>query len=275
VPKPTEFNRTLAGKVAIVTGAGTEGDAVGIGRAIAFLLAAEGAKICLVDLSLAAAKGTQALIEAQGGEAFATAGDVTKREDCARFVSETLAKFGKLDVLVNNVGIGTPVPLKGDDESGWHQVMDVNVTSAMLMSRYSIPEMIKIGGGSIVNIVSIAGMLAYGSIAYGPSKAAMIQLTRELCVTYGNQGIRANSIAPGHMVTPMVEKLLPPEMREVRRAAGPLGVEGDAWDIAKATRFFASDEARFISGVLLPVDGGVTVTGSLVAHAMIDKQLNS
>jgi len=270
MPQPKTFNATLAGKVAIVTGAGSEGEGVGIGQAISIVLAGEGAKVCLVDLNPARAEATRAQIEAMGGTCIVATGDVTQRNDCARFVAETIGHFGRLDILVNNVGIANPVALDQADETAWHKTLDVNLTSAMLMSRYAIPAMTGTGGGSIVNISSIAGIRAHGSLAYGPSKAAMAQLTREIAVMYGDQGIRANTVAPGHVMTPMAQSLLPPELREKRRAVGPLGVEGDGWDIAMAVRFLASDEARFITGVHRPVDGGVTEIGPMPAHARLE-----
>ena len=270
MPEPTTWNRTLAGKTAIVTGAGTEGEGIGIGRATAVVLAGEGARVCLVDREAQRAEATRAQIEALGGEAFITVGDVTVRDDCARFVEETVQRYGRLDILVNNVGVATPVPLDAPDEQAWSRVLNINVTSAMLMCRYAVPAMIKNGGGSIVNISSIAGIRAHGSIAYGPSKAAMAALASEITVLYGRQGIRANTVAPGHVLTPLAMSMLPAEMRTKRRDVGPLGVEGDAWDIALAVRFLASDEARFITGVHLPVDGGVTEIGPMAAHALIE-----
>ncbi|MGP3790570.1 SDR family NAD(P)-dependent oxidoreductase [Pseudomonas sp. B392_1p] len=270
MPQPENYNATLAGKVAIVTGAGTEGDGIGIGRAIAVVLAGEGARVCLVDLNAERAEDTRKHIEAMGGEAFVAAGDVTQRDDCARFVAETVSRYGRLDILVNNVGVATPVALDAADEAAWTRVLNINLTSAMLMSRYSVPEMSKNGGGSIINISSIAGIRAHGSIAYGPSKAAMAALARELTVLYGRQGIRANTVAPGHVLTPLAQSLLPAEMRVKRRNVGPLGIEGDAWDVAHAVRYLASDEARFITGVHLPVDGGVTEIGPMAAHALIE-----
>lgn len=270
MPEPATWNRTLAGKTAIVTGAGTEGEGIGIGRATAVVLAGEGARVCLVDREAQRAEATRAQIEVLGGEAFITVGDVTVRDDCARFVEETVQRYGRLDILVNNVGVATPVPLDAPDEQAWSRVLNINVTSAMLMCRYAVPAMIKNGGGSIVNISSIAGIRAHGSVAYGPSKAAMAALASEITVLYGRQGIRANTVAPGHVLTPLAMSMLPAEMRTKRRDVGPLGLEGDAWDIALAVRFLASDEARFITGVHLPVDGGVTEIGPMAAHALIE-----
>lgn len=270
MPEPTTWNRTLAGKTAIVTGAGTEGEGIGIGRATAVVLAGEGARVCLVDREAQRVEATRAQIEARGGEAFVIVGDVTVRDDCARFVEETLQRYGRLDILVNNVGIATPVTLDAPDEQAWFRVMNINLTSAMLMCRYAVPAMIRSGGGSIVNISSIAGLRAHGSVAYGPSKAAMAALASEIAVLYGRQGIRANTVAPGHVLTPLAMSMLPAEMRAKRRDVGPLGLEGDAWDVALAVRFLASDEARFITGVHLPVDGGVSEIGAMAAHALIE-----
>jgi NAD(P)-dependent dehydrogenase (short-subunit alcohol dehydrogenase family) len=269
VPQPIKFNATLAGKTAIVTGAGTEGEGVGIGRATAIVLAGEGARVCLVDRHAGHVEETRRKIASLGGEAFVATGDVTARDDCARFVAETVRRCGRLDILVNNVGVATPAPLDAPDEEAWSRVMNVNVTSAMLMCRYAIPAMVNNGGGSIINISSIAGIRAHGSIVYGPSKAAMAALAREITVLYGRQGIRANTVAPGHVMTPLAMSLQA-DMRAKRRNVGPLGIEGDAWDVALAVRYLASDEARFITGVHLPVDGGVTEIGPLAAHALIE-----
>jgi NAD(P)-dependent dehydrogenase (short-subunit alcohol dehydrogenase family) len=272
VPEPTAYNATLAGKVAILTGAGTEGEGVGIGRATAVVLAREGARVCLVDRQAAHAEITLEQIKAAGAEAFVAIGDVTSRDDCSRFVEETVRRYGRLDILINNVGIAAPVALGDCDESAWARVMDTNLTSAMLMCRYAIPQMIKNRGGSIVNISSVAGIRSHGSLAYGPSKAAMVALAREIALLYGPQGIRANSVAPGHILTPLALAYMSPEMRAQRRDVGPLGIEGDAWDVALAVRYLASDEARFVTGVHLPVDGGVTEIGPLPAHALIESR---
>lgn len=271
MPEPTLYHGRLAGRTAIVTGAGTEGDGIGTGRAIAIMLAGEGARVCLVDRQEAQAEATRQRIVDAGGDAFVVVGDVTSNTDCNRFVETTVQRTGRLDILVNNVGISRVVPLDEPDEKAWHQVLDVNLTGAMLMIRHAVPAMKAHGGGSIVNIASIAGMLAHGGIAYGPSKAAMIALAREIAVLHGRDGIRANTVAPGHIMTPHAMHVLPGEVRTMRRTVGPLALEGDAWDVAHAVRFLASDEARFITGVLLPVDGGVTEIGPLAAHALIQK----
>jgi len=267
---PAAFLGRLQGKSAIVTGAGASGEGFGTGRAMAVLFAGEGAKVCLVDREKAAAEETLRTIEQAGGEGFVATGDVTREADCARFVAETAERYGGPSILVNNVGItGGMSRLEELDMADWRHVLDTNLTSAVQMAKAAVPAMREAGGGAIVNIVSIAGMLGYGALSYGASKAGLIQLTRDLAVAHGPGGIRVNAIAPGHIYTPMVAGLLPPELREARRKAGPLGVEGDAWDIAHAALFLASDEARFITGACLAVDGGVTITGSTEAARLI------
>jgi len=269
MPKPEHYRARLKDKVAVVTGAGSQGDGVGIGRAIGAVLAGEGARVCLVDLSAERLEATRSLIAAEGGEAFTTVADVTRSRDCQRVVAEALDRYGGLDILVNNVGTAAgPRRLEDLDEGAWDQVIAVNLKSALLMSKSAIPSMGH-RGGSIVNISSIASLRAYGTVAYGPSKAAMNSLTAELALIYGPQGIRVNTVAPGHVMTPLAMGLLGESARELRRKAGPLAVEGDAWDVAFAVLFLASDEARFITGVTLPVDGGVVEVGSLAAYEML------
>ncbi|HUN76695.1 MAG TPA: SDR family oxidoreductase [Steroidobacteraceae bacterium] len=270
MPKPEHYRARLTGKVAIVTGSGSQGDGVGIGKAIAAVLAGEGARVCLVDLSAERLEPTRSLIAAEGGEAFSTVADVTRAVDCERVLAEVLARYGGADILINNVGIAAgPSRLEDLDEAAWDQVIAVNVKSALLMSRSAIASMRQRGGGAIVNISSIASLRAYGTLAYGPSKAAMNSLTAELALIYGPQGIRVNTVAPGHVMTPLAMGLLGESARERRRKAGPLAIEGDAWDIALAVLFLASDEARFITGAMLPVDGGVIEVGSLAAYDLL------
>lgn len=267
---PKQFLGRLEGKVAIVTGGGAKGDGFGTGRAMAVLFAGEGARVCVVDRDEAAMARTLGYVEHVGGEAIAVAGDVTDEADCARVVQEAKRTFGKVDILVNNVGVASrSCGADALDMGEWQRVLDINLTSAVLMARAAVPALRNSGGGAIVNIVSIAGMLAYGGLAYGASKAALIQLTRDLALVHGGDGLRVNAIAPGHIYTPLVEGLLPPDMREDRRRAGPLGLEGDAWDVASAALFLASDEARFITGTCLPVDGGVTTVGSMEAARLM------
>lgn len=268
--KPERFLGRLTGRTAIVTGAGSSGEGVGTGKAMAVLFAGEGARICLVDRDQAAAENTLKMIEEIGGDAFIAIGDVTNEGDCARFVAETLDRYGAVDTLVNNVGIANGSRgLDAVDIDAWQRVFDVNLRSAVLMSKYTIPEMVRAGGGAIVNIVSIAGLFAYGTTDYGPSKAALLALTRETALLHGRQGIRANAIAPGHVYTPMSGPQMSEEMRGMRTRAGPLNIEGDAWDVAYAALYLVSDEARLVTGTCLPIDAGVTVVGTVRAAMMM------
>jgi NAD(P)-dependent dehydrogenase (short-subunit alcohol dehydrogenase family) len=270
---PSKFLGRLRGKTAIVTGAGARGEEFGTGRAMAVLFAGEGAKVCVVDRDRSVAEVTLQLIEEAGGEGLATTGDVTIEADCARFASECAERFGGPDILVNNVGItGSMSNLEELEVADWDHVLDTNLKSALLMAKAAVPKMRAGGSGAIVNIVSIAGMIGYGALAYGASKAGLVQLTRDLAVAHGRAGIRVNAIAPGHIYTPMVSSILPDDLRAARRKAGPLGVEGDAWDIAHAALFLVSDEARFVTGQCLAVDGGVTITGSTTAAGLIAEE---
>jgi NAD(P)-dependent dehydrogenase (short-subunit alcohol dehydrogenase family) len=159
------------------------------------------------------------------------------------------------------------------DEEAWDKVMAINLKSVLLMTKAALPLIIQRGGGSVINISSVAGIHSYGGIgtAYSSSKAGMIMLTRDIAVGYGRNGIRANAIAPGHIWTPMIAGTTSPEAREQRRKAAPLGTEGNAWDVAWTAVFLASDEARFISGVCIPVDGGLTQTAPLKAHSLLSE----
>lgn len=268
MPEPAQFLRRVAGKIAIVTGSGSRGAGVGTGKAIAVTLAAEGAKVCLVNREEQRAKETLVMIENRGGEAFVCAGDVTLAKDCERIVGTTMERYGRLDILVNNVGDGaSPGAIDLFDEGAWDSSFDANVKSAALMSKFATRPMFVAKSGSIINVSSVAVVIAHGALAYGPAKAALNGLTREIAAMCGRSGIRANTIMPGHLATPMVGHATEAQ-RELRRRIAPLGVEGDAWDVAAVALFVASDEARFITGVCIPVDGGVTAVAPLLAYAL-------
>ena len=265
---PSRHYDRLAGKVALVTGAGSQGAGVGTGKAIACVFAREGARVCLLDREPARAAETLRMIEAAGGDAFVHAADVTTEDGCEGAVRAAMSRYGQLDVLVNNVGFGAGGgKLDQLPPALFDTVLQVNLRSAYLMSRSALPHLVA-RRGNVVNIVSTAGLRAHGAAAYGPAKAALLQFTREIAVSYGRDGVRANSIAPGHLFTPLVEQHLDAGARERRRRIAPLGIEGDAWDVALAALFLASDEARFISGACLPVDGGVTQVAALTAHEL-------
>ncbi len=253
--------RRLEGKVAIVTGAGAAADGIGNGRAAAILFAREGAKVLLVDRKRELADTTQAMIATEGGESAAFEADVTKSDDCRAMVADAVSRWGKLDVLQNNVGIGGSGRVPDVDEALWDRVLRVNVTSMMLAAKHAIPAMIASGGGAIVNISSIAALRPRGLTPYATSKGAVEALTRGLAADHARDGIRVNCIEPGPMYTPMVYAGgMSDELRARRRKAAMLDVEGSGWDIGYASLFLVSDEARYITGVVLPVDGGVLLT---------------
>jgi NAD(P)-dependent dehydrogenase (short-subunit alcohol dehydrogenase family) len=267
----------LEGKVAIVTGAGAtgSGDFVGIGQAISILFARNGAKVLLVDRNQQNAEATLATIKEEGGEASLFAGDVTNNADCQGMAQAAVSRYGKLNVLVNNVGISGPGSVTDVDEDFWDTVIDVNLKSVMLTSRHAIPHMIEVGGGSIVNLSSIVGLRAGSgrpSHPYVASKGGIIGLSNSMAVHYGRNNIRVNCIAPGHIHSPMVARHTSEEMLDLRRRAGPLGTEGTAWDVAWAALFLASDEARWISGVTLPVDAGLLAATPLAMFPYLQER---
>lgn len=270
MPQPQTFHGRLDGWRAIVTGAGTLGDGVGTGKAIATLFAGEGAKVALFDLDEARAQTTHDLIASLGGEAKVFLGNVADADAARQMTAEAIAWLGGLDALVNNIGIASGAgQLHTVPQADIDRVMAVNFGTIITMCREAMPALLTGRGKAIVNIASVAGMLAHGNTAYGPSKAAVIQLTAELAVMYGRDGIRANCVAPGHIMTPMVEAHVKGEHRRVRTAIAPIGIEGDAWDIAQAALFLAGPESRFITGITIPVDGGVTVVGPLAAYERV------
>jgi NAD(P)-dependent dehydrogenase (short-subunit alcohol dehydrogenase family) len=258
----------LKGKVAIVTGAGSIGPGVGNGKASAIVYAREGARVMLVDLNLKAAEETKRLIDKEGGDCIAFKADVTKASDCQAMVDQCIQTFGRIDILHNNVGIVEPGgPVEVSEES-WDRVMNVNLKSIFLTCKYVLPHMEKQKYGSIVNISSIAGIIVpYPSVSYTASKAGVIALTRDIAIQYAKKGIRANSILPGLLNTPMVVASLTQsyggdaaEMIKRRDAKCPTGKQGEAWDVAYAALFLASDEAKYITATTLVVDGGITAT---------------
>ncbi len=255
----------LEGKVAIVTGAGSSGPGVGTGKATATLFAREGAKLLLVDRAASQAESTLATILEEGGEASVFQGDVTQSEDCRAMVEAAVERYGGLHILFNNVGIRGRGSVVDVNEEDWDRVLETNLKSMMLTSKHAVPKMASGGGGSIINVSSIAGLRAGSggsSVSYSASKGGVIALTTSMAVSHGRENIRVNCIAPGHIYTPMVSAMTD-ETRDLRRRAGPLGSEGTAWDIAWAAVFLASDEARWISGVVLPVDAGLLATTPL------------
>ena len=259
----------LKEKVALVSGAGSSGPGWGNGKATAVLFAREGARVLAVDINFDAAVETKRIIEAEGGVCEAVAGDVSRTDDVAAVVDACILAFGRIDVLHNNVGIvevGGPVETS---EESWDRVNDVNMKSMFLTCKQVLPHMIRQGKGAIVNIASVSGIrwLGVPYISYAATKAAIIQFTRVIALQYARSGIRANSILPGMMNTPMVHAAeviaayggSAEEMVRRRDEQCPMGRMGDAWDVAYAALFLASDEAKYITGTELVVDGGLTV----------------
>ena len=254
----------LTGKRALVMGAGSSGPGWGNGKATAVLFAREGARVICADVNGDAAEETAAIIRDEGGEAVAETCDVTVSDQVAVLVGRMMERWGGIDILHNNVGIakmGGPVELSEED---WHRVMDVNLTGVFLACKHVLPHMLEIGRGSIVNVSSIAGFryVGYPYASYYASKGGLNQLTVGLALQYAARGIRANVIMPGLMDTPLIRNQIAgqyadiDEMIRARDAKSPTGKMGDAWDVAHAALFLASDEAKYINGVCLPVDGG-------------------
>ncbi len=249
----------LTGKVAIVTGAAAQAEGVGNGSAVATLFAREGASVVLVNRNLERASALEAAIRAEGGEAAAFAADVTDpaaTEAMAAFAAE---RYGRLDILHNNVGVGAGGNTVTQSLDDWNRIIAANLTSAMLTCRACIPRMREAGGGSIINVSSSAGMLGLsgtpGAVAYSAAKAGLQGLTLSVAADHAAEGIRANCLIVGTVYTPLVA-FMGEEGRERRRKAVPLQTEGTGWDVAYAAVYLASDESRWVTGVMLPIDGG-------------------
>jgi NAD(P)-dependent dehydrogenase (short-subunit alcohol dehydrogenase family) len=264
-----ESRMRLAGKVALVFGAGSSGPGWSNGKACAVVYAREGARVMAADVDAEAARETCEVIRQEGGTCEIMCADVRQSADIASVVARTIELWGQIDVLHNNVGItemGDPVDAT---EESWHRVMDVNATSVFLTCKHVLPHMMQKARGAIVNISSTASVQInnYPYFSYYASKSAVNHMTRALAVRYAPHGIRANAILPGVMNTPLIHRQISgqfadvEEMIRTRNAASPMGRMGDAFDVAYAALFLASDEAKYITGVCLPVDGGKSCTG--------------
>jgi NAD(P)-dependent dehydrogenase (short-subunit alcohol dehydrogenase family) len=249
----------LTGKIAIVTGAAARAEGVGNGSAVAMLFAREGASVVLVNRTLERAKALEEAIRAEGGEAAAFAADVTDPAATEAMAAFAAKRYGRLDILHNNVGVGAggnTVTVSLDD---WNRILETNLTSAMLCCRACIPRMREGGGGSIINVSSSAGMLGLsgtpGAVAYTATKAGLQGLTLSVAADHAAEGIRANCLIVGTVFTPLVA-FMGEEARERRSKAVPLQTEGTGWDVAYAAVYLASDESRWVTGVMLPIDGG-------------------
>lgn len=255
-------DRRLDGRAAIVTGAGCAGDLPGTGVAIALLFARHGARVAVVDLDPERAENTRRLIDDIGGESMTVTADISKGTDCERAVAEVVAAYGGVDILVNNAAIVAGGTLFNTSEEDWERVLGVNLSGVVYMTRHAMPHLVESDHASVVNMSSIAGLRGFGNFPYAATKGGVIGLTPDLAYTHGKDGVRVNCITPGHLHTPMGSGG-GEELRELRRTMGLLPDEGDAWDAAWAALFLASDESRWITGVVLPVDAGTTATTGL------------
>jgi len=258
----------LDGKVALVFGAGSCGPGWGNGKAAAVAYARAGATVIAVDLDIDRANETQSIIEQEGGCCLASRADVTQAGEIKQVVTQTMSAHSRIDILHNNVGIdgmGDPIELSEDD---WNHIVATNLSSIFLICKQVLPIMIQQGGGVITNISSGASLSVRSAelVGYNVTKAGLNHLTRTLAVGYANKGIRANAILPGLINTPMIYQIKDmieqfgseEAMVQARDAHSPTGKMGDAWDVAHAAVFLACDEAKYINGVMLSVDGGLS-----------------
>jgi NAD(P)-dependent dehydrogenase (short-subunit alcohol dehydrogenase family) len=262
------MGQRVKGKVALVAGAGSIAPGWSNGKAAAVLYAREGAKVFAADIRLAAARETKEIIDGEGGECTACHVDVSDAEQVRVMVETCIDTYGRIDILHNNVAINDPVGLAEMTEEDWDRVMAVNVKGIFLACKSCIPHMERQGGGVIVNISSTASIRygGYPSASYNASKGAVNQFTQNIAIQYAEKGIRANCVLPGLMHTPRIDQSMTggygdvdvEEMIRLRNEACPMKKMGDAWDVAYAALFLASDEARYITGANLVVDGGLT-----------------
>jgi len=274
----------VEGKVAIVTGAGSvPGPGFGTGKAIAIALAREGAKLVLVDLYPERAEETKLAIEAEGGEAIVVKADCTKWRDCADMVLKALDAYGRIDILVNNLGLASPGTVTEMYERDWDRVFDINLRTVFLCCKYTIPVMLGQGSGAVINLSSMSAQRPGRTIAYSAAKAGVEAMTFDMAYAYGRKGVRVNCVLPGNITTPIATNVLKSfpgheRMVKMREKCGMMGIPGDAWDIAHAVVYLASEEARFITGITLPVDAGMlrTTGMSFVAdiRASIEEEMN-
>lgn len=243
--------------VALITGGSS-----GLGRATAVRLASEGADIAVADIDLDGGKETLRLVEEQGGRCIVIKTDVTQASDCERAVAETVQAFGRLDVLFPSAGVGAGGTVVDITEAQWDHVVDLDLKGVFLVCKHAIPQMRVGGGGAIVTVASIGGMQGKSGASFCAAKAGVVNLTRHMAVAHARENIRVNCICPGWIPTPINMRALEnPERRKQVETAHPMGRLGTPEDIAAAVAFLASDEAGWITGAVLAVDGGYLATG--------------
>jgi NAD(P)-dependent dehydrogenase (short-subunit alcohol dehydrogenase family) len=255
------MKRRLVDKAIIVVGAGTKGEGLGNGKATAIQFAREGAKVLCVDCDESAAEGTANMIKSEGGQAEVCAADIVKPSDCERVVDACLRHFKRLDVLHNNVGIPSLKEIVDTTEEAWSKTFDVNVNGMFLMCKQAIPQMIEDGGGSIINVSSVASLRAFPDAAYVSSKGAVNSLTIYIAGRYGRYNIRANVLLLGYIDTPLARPAWETEnVREINLRQVPMRRFASPWEVATVAAFLASDEASYVNGAILPVDGGLSLS---------------
>jgi len=261
-----ETQKKLEGKVAIITGAGSSGPGFGTGKAMSVLFARHGAKVVLADMFADRAEETLKLIQDEGGEASVVVADLTRPPDCQKIVDEALARYGGVDILINNAAYNPSKSLLDTTPEMFQQSLALNLTAPFLLTRAAVPSMIARGGGAIVYITSIAAMRGQGgrgSPAYAAAKKGMEGLMIDIASAYGRDGVRVNCVAPGLISTPMRNAILEKAGLDREKlnlgSRTSVGFEGDAWDIAHAALYLCSADARYVTGHLLPIDGGVTM----------------
>lgn len=247
----------IDGKVSIVTGAGS-----GMGKAAALIFAQEGSKVVVSDINAETGKATVAEIKAVGGEAIFVRADVSQAADCEQLVAKTVEAFGQLDIAFNNAGVNqTPTPLAEITEEEWDRLVDIHLKGIFLCMKYEIPEMLKAGGGAIVNTSSVGGLTAVpGWAAYQGAKHGIIGISKVAALDYATQNIRVNALCPGATKTEIMRKWIEgmPEIEEHLIRVTPMGRMSNPSEPARAALFLVSPEASFITGIALPVDGGYT-----------------
>src|SRR6056300_1355585 len=252
----------LKGKVAIVAGGGGDLKGIGNGRAASILLAEAGAKVVVADREDFLAMNTVKMIKEKGGEALSFSGDLTQSSECKKVVDFAMDNWGRLDILDNNIGIASTLSVVEETEEYWDRVMKVNLKPMFLMSKFAIPAMVRSGdGGSIVNISSISATRPKGLTSYSASKGAVLSLSQAMAVDHGKNGIRVNCILPGPVYTPMVySEGMTESHRSQRQNASLIEMEGTGWDIGKAVVYLCSEWARYVTGHLMVVDGGCSLS---------------
>lgn len=259
----------LEGKVGVIAGGGAKGEGIGNGRAAAILLAQAGVKVVVADREKQLADNTVRMIKDRGGTAISVGANLIKSSDCKTVVDAAMDTWGRLDILDNNIGIASKLSVVEETEEHWDQVMDINLKPMFLLSKHAVPAMINSGdGGSIVNISSISATRPKGLTAYSTSKGAVLSLTQAMAVDHGADGVRVNCILPGPVYTPMVYSSssylngegMSKEQRSQRQNASLVQIEGEGWDIGKAVVYLSSTWARYITGHLMVVDGGCSLS---------------